>query len=70
MIAVTRAQKPAILVRKEHDWLAALLRAINKAAKANATNKYRHAEIKTALDTMFHGKCAYCESKIKRVCFI
>jgi uncharacterized protein (TIGR02646 family) len=67
MIAVIRSPKPTILVRKEQDWLAALLRAVTKAEKEKATNKYRHAEIETALDTMFHGKCAYCESKIKHV---
>ena len=27
-------------------------------------NKYRNKEIKEALETIFHGKCAYCESKV------
>jgi uncharacterized protein (TIGR02646 family) len=30
----------------------------------NATNKYRKKEIKEALEMMFHGKCAYCESQV------
>lgn len=30
----------------------------------NATNKYRKKEIKDALERMFHGKCAYCESQV------
>jgi uncharacterized protein (TIGR02646 family) len=29
-----------------------------------ATNKYRQKEIKDALEMMFHGKCAYCESQV------
>jgi len=32
--------------------------------KENAQNKYRHRKIKNTLVEMFHGKCAYCESKI------
>lgn len=35
----------------------------------NAQNKYRHSEVKTALANMFHGKCAYCESKITIVTY-
>ena len=29
-----------------------------------ARNKYRHKDIKDALERMFHGKCAYCESQV------
>lgn len=29
-----------------------------------AQEKYNHAEVKTSLVPMFHGKCAYCESQI------
>lgn len=35
----------------------------------NAQSKYGHPEIKQALDTMFNGKCAYCESKITVVTY-
>ena len=69
MIAVTRSQKPAVLERKEQIWLAALRRAVTDAEKENAVNKYRHAQIKDALETLFHGKCAYWESKIKHVAY-
>ena len=67
MIAVTRSVKPTILSRKEQDWLTVLHRATTKAQKEDATNKYRHPQIRAALNTLFHGKCAYCESKIKHV---
>ena len=69
MIAVTRSAKPAILRQQGADWLTALLRAGTKAAKEKAENKYRNAKIKAVLDAMFHGKCAYCESKIKHVSY-
>jgi uncharacterized protein (TIGR02646 family) len=36
---------------------------------AKAQNRYRHSEVKTSLDAMFHGKCAYCESKITTVTY-
>lgn len=37
--------------------------------KENAQNKYRHREIKNRLVEMFHGKCAYCESKITAITY-
>ncbi len=44
---------------------------IQKAKKCvdNAQKKYRHDQIKKALVEMFHGKCAYCESKITVVTY-
>jgi len=39
-------------------------RAIEKIIKS-----YNKREIKQALTTMFHGKCAYCESKIDHIDF-
>jgi len=35
----------------------------------NAQDKYNQPEIKVALVTMFHGKCAYCESKLTHVSY-
>lgn len=34
-----------------------------------AQDKYRHIKVKNALVEMFHGKCAYCESKITVVTY-
>jgi uncharacterized protein (TIGR02646 family) len=34
-----------------------------------AQGRYRHWQVKAALVTMFHGKCAYCESKITVVTY-
>ena len=31
--------------------------------------RYNHAEIKSALIAETHGKCAYCESKIRHVSY-
>ncbi|WP_249094752.1 retron system putative HNH endonuclease [Argonema galeatum] len=45
---------------------AATKEQIAKAEKnvESAINKYRQKEIKDALERMFHGKCAYCESQV------
>ncbi len=68
MIPVARTPKPAILQKNDARWLYEL-----KALSTNPTaskdqikkvqNKYHHNQIKDALVKMFHGKCAYCESK-------
>ncbi len=44
---------------------------ISRARKAlkKAQGKYAHPRIKDALVRMFHGKCAYCESKVTVVTY-
>ena len=74
MIAVVRTEEPIVLKKHAARWLAEL-----KAAKVDpnvaqsqiekATNKYRHRQIKESLVEMFHGKCAYCESRITVVTY-
>lgn len=67
MIRVERAPKPAVIEQNQVAWTLALLNAATKKDKTRAENKYRHLAIKRALALMFHGKCAYCESKIRHV---
>ncbi len=67
MIRVKRSAPPSILKKKAEDWLRALLDARTKAESDLARNRYRHGEVKKALIALFHGKCAYCESKITHV---
>lgn len=67
MIRVERTAKPDVLVKKQGAWTASLLDAATDAARKRAENKYRHKDIKAALVAMFHGKCAYCESKITHI---
>nr|WP_263013002.1 retron system putative HNH endonuclease [Ancylothrix sp. D3o] len=38
--------------------------AKTKKKHDDAINKYRHKNIKSELETIFNGKCAYCESKV------
>lgn len=67
MIKVARSPKPDILERNQQAWTRALLDASTDVEKRKAEGKYRHRSIKDALVAMFHGKCAYCESKISHV---
>ncbi len=74
MIRVTRTKKPKVLVSNAARWLSELRAAMVDPAKtkhqlSEAANRYRHKQIKNALVTMFHGKCAYCESKITVVTY-
>jgi uncharacterized protein (TIGR02646 family) len=67
MIKIARSPKPVIIEQNQQAWTRALLNASTDAEKRKAESKYRHRLIKDALVAMFHGKCAYCESKISHV---
>jgi uncharacterized protein (TIGR02646 family) len=80
MIRISRDSAPAVLTRYAVKWKTALLNARERLATARredkaaarravalAEEKYRHKQVKATLVNMFHGKCAYCESKITHV---
>ncbi|MGA3083055.1 MAG: retron system putative HNH endonuclease [Terracidiphilus sp.] len=67
MIKVQRRAEPLVIVSKKATWTNALLNATTKDQRKRAESKYGHPSIKNALVEMFHGKCAYCESKIVHV---
>jgi uncharacterized protein (TIGR02646 family) len=74
LIRVTRTKKPAVLASKADLWLSELKAAMadpvtTKHQLSKAVNSYRHRQVKNALIAMFHGKCAYCESKITVVTY-
>jgi uncharacterized protein (TIGR02646 family) len=77
MIRVVRPAAPRALTRNAQRWKATLLAALGRLATNKnkraahavhlAREKYRHAEVKEVLVRLFHGKCAYCESKVTHV---
>lgn len=67
MIKVEREETPAILACKKTVWTRKLMEAGTHKEKSLAESKYRHPDIKNSLLRMFHGKCAYCESKMTHV---
>ena len=81
MIPVNRPPAPPVLTRNADRWLTELQHILSnppsqeaefkkwKAQIKKCQNKYQHKEIKIALEKMFCGKCAYCESKVKVVTY-
>lgn len=69
MIKVNRTAKPAILVRRATAWKSALLVATTQTDRERITKRYSHSEVRVTLESMFNGKCAYCESKIKHISY-
>lgn len=69
MIHVDRSPIPAILREKGPQWLRDLQGASRPSDRARIRKRYGSKGIKSALQAMFHGKCAYCESKVPHVDF-
>lgn len=69
MIKLTKTAKPAILIKNADEWTRVVLEKIAAGEKLTSTDdaRYRHADIKAALVAETHGKCAYCESKLKHI---
>lgn len=67
MIFVQRTAEPAYLAARRGKWLQELRdarRARDRVAYKKAEGRYAAKQIREALDAMFSGKCAYCESVI------
>jgi uncharacterized protein (TIGR02646 family) len=71
MITVTRPPLPEVLKQHQSEWTKELMNLVKKyggydkipdGEKQTAVNKYRHDDIKRAIQKMFHGKCVFCES--------
>lgn len=72
MIKVVRKDKPAILMKHEKKWIKNINTALvahNNHNLENAIGKYKHEDIRKQLKLMFHGRCAYCESKISHIAY-
>jgi len=74
LIQVQRTTEPSVLRNNATLWLSELNKLKSnpnstKSAIKKAENKYNHPQVKDALIKMFHGKCAYCESKIRTVAY-
>jgi len=64
MRSINRFEEPDILVRKKDEWT----RKFIESGKARPDNsKYGHRQINTALYSMSHNKCFYCERQLKGV---
>jgi uncharacterized protein (TIGR02646 family) len=77
MIRIQRTTEPEVLTKNKASWKTRYLKAVeaynthksvqNKRNKEKAECKYNHPRIKSALENMCFGKCAYCESHIPHI---
>ena len=69
MIKLEKTSKPNVLTTNAEEWTKTVLEKIAVGEKLTSTDdaRYRHPEIKAALVAETHGKCAYCESKLKHI---
>lgn len=69
MIKLTKSAEPEVLRNHGEEWTRTLLEKIGRGEKPTAAeaSKYRHPEIKAVIIAETHGKCAYCESKLRHI---
>jgi uncharacterized protein (TIGR02646 family) len=67
VIAIRRLDEPDVLARNKAQWTADYLAERAKDPKKRPrSNRYAHAEVVSALETMSHHKCFYCEQSTKQ----
>ena len=71
MIRLTKSALPPILAQNRDAWTQVLIDHLNAGTEPTNHEKtrYRHADIKASLVEETHGKCAYCESKVKHITY-
>ncbi|RQV76633.1 hypothetical protein DF018_02240 [Burkholderia cenocepacia] len=71
MIKIQKLPAPAVIVENGPGWTEALLAKIATGQKPTDAerSKYRRADIKKTLLEETHGKCAYCESKLRHIAY-
>lgn len=69
MIKISKGEKPNILDERAADWTAQVQVALAAGEELTKSlrSKYNHADVKAAIVAETHGKCAYCESKVRHV---
>lgn len=69
MIRLAKGAKPPVLEENEAEWTTTLVEKLNAGEIPTNTEKtrYRNPQIKAALVSETHGKCAYCESKLLHI---
>jgi 5-methylcytosine-specific restriction endonuclease McrA len=69
MIKLKKNVQPDVLKKNAAKWTKVVLSKLAAGEKLSNTDdaRYRHIDVKTALVAETHGKCAYCESKLKHI---
>lgn len=71
MIKIKKTPKPQILIDNAVAWTQEYCSYLDAGKKppAEVATRYNDPTIKEALEKETHGKCAYCESKIKHISY-
>ena len=71
MIKLSKGPKPQILIDNAAQWTNEYVNCLSSNQNPSDTiaYRYRHPNIKVALEKETSKKCAYCESKIKHIAF-
>lgn len=71
MRKIKKTQKPKILIEHATTWTKEYCDCLKAGQKPTdlIEHRYNHPTIKTALEKETHGKCAYCESKLKHISY-
>lgn len=69
MIRLQKGDAPASLIENAAQWTADILDALERGERPTETQRRRYncPDIKEAIVSETHGKCAYCESKIRHI---
>lgn len=71
MIKITKGDIPGVLNKNSAAWTKILTDKLARGEKPTDAERrrYSHPDIKQALVEETHGKCAYCESKLRHVVY-
>ena len=71
MIKLEKGEEPEVLTRNALHWTNVVVGKIDAGETPTKTerSRYNHADVKQALIAETHGKCAYCESKLRHVSY-
>jgi len=71
MRLLSKHQKPKVLIDNAAMWTKMYCECLASGQEPDKdlATKYNHPEIKQALEDETHGKCAYCESKIRHISY-
>lgn len=69
MIRLNKTPIPEILRARAAEWVNAIMTKLARGEEPTKAEigRYRHADVKSALVAETHGKCAYCESKLRHI---
>jgi uncharacterized protein (TIGR02646 family) len=69
MIKLEKKEQPERLKKNADGWTKVIMDKLDAGENPTVTelSRYRHPEIKAALVSETHGKCAYCESKLQHI---